>query len=127
MLLIMLGGAVGCYLRYAISRWINQQPWGQFFPFGTLVVNVVGCFILAVAAVIILEHLPPAHQDWYLLIGTGFCGGFTTFSTFGWETYKLLRDGSWSYAVANILGSCLAGLAAIMLAVTLTGMILPKK
>lgn len=127
MLLIMLGGALGCYLRYLVSRWCNQQPWGQVFPFGTLVVNVSGCFILAIAATIILERLPPAYQDWYLLIGTGFCGGFTTFSTFGWETFKLVRDGSWWYALANVFGSCLAGLLGILLAVMLVNLVFPRK
>jgi CrcB protein len=127
MLLIMLGGALGCYLRYVVSKWFNEQPWGQAFPFGTLAVNVIGCFILALAAAIILERLPPAHQDWYLLIGTGFCGGFTTFSTFGWETYKLIRDGSWWYAVANVFGSCFAGLLGILLAVMLVSLVFPKR
>lgn len=127
MLLIMLGGALGCYLRYVVSKWYNEQPWGQTFPFGTLVVNVTGCFILGVAAVIILERLTPAHQDWYLLIGTGFCGGLTTFSTFGWETYKFVRDGSWWYALANVFGSCLAGFLGILLAVMLVGLVFPKK
>jgi CrcB protein len=96
------------------------------FPFGTLVVNVTGCFILALAAVIILERLPPGHQNWYLLIGTGFCGGYTTFSTFGWETYKLVRDGSWWFALANVFGSCLAGFLGILAAVILVDLIFPK-
>jgi CrcB protein len=127
MLLIMLGGALGCYLRYVVSKWCNAQPWGQAFPYGTLVVNVSGCFLLAIAAVLLLERLPPAYQDWYLLIGTGFCGGFTTFSTFGWETYKLVRDGSWWYALANVFGSCLAGFLGILLAVMLVGLIFPRR
>ncbi len=127
MLLIMLGGALGCYLRYAVSKWCDEQPWGQSFPYGTLLVNVSGCFILAIAAAIILERMPPAYQNWYLLIGTGFCGGFTTFSTFGWETYKLMRDGSWWYALANVLGSVLAGLVGIMLALAVISLVFPRR
>lgn len=126
MLLIMLGGAIGSYLRYGLSRWFNTQPWGQAFPYGTLVINVSGSFILAVAAVIILERLPPEHQDWYLLIGTGFCGGYTTFSTFEWETFKLVRDGSWWYALANGLGSLLAGFVGVLLAVVLVNGLFPR-
>lgn len=127
MLLIMLGGALGCYLRYAVSKWCDEQPWGQSFPYGTLLVNVSGCFLLAVAAAVILERMPPAYQNWYLLIGTGFCGGFTTFSTFGWETYKLMRDGSWWYALANVLGSVLAGLVGIMLALAVISLVFPRR
>jgi CrcB protein len=127
MLLVVLGGALGCWLRYVVSRWCNLQPWGQVFPWGTLLINVSGSFILALAAVIILERLPPAHQDWYLLIGTGFCGGFTTFSTFEWETFKLIRDGSWWLALANVVGSFLAGFLGILLAVMLVGLIFPRR
>jgi CrcB protein len=127
MLLIMLGGALGSYLRYGLGKWFNTQPWGQVFPYGTLVINVSGSFILGLAAIIILERLPPEHQDWYLLIGTGFCGGYTTFSTFEWETFQLVRDGSWWYALANVFGSCLAGFLAILLAVLLVGLVFPRR
>ena len=121
-LLIIVGGGVGCYLRYVLSKWCNSQPWGQVFPWGTLIINVSGCFILAAAAVIFLERQPPAYQDWYLLIGTGFCGGYTTFSTFGWETFNLIRLGSWWFALANAFGSLLAGLFGVFLAVWLVGL-----
>jgi len=127
MLLVMLGGALGTYLRYALATWFNRQPWGQVFPYGTLFINVTGSFILAVVAVIILERLPPEHQNWYLLIGTGFCGGYTTFSTFEWETFKLVRDGSWWYALANVLGSVLAGFVGVLLGVLLVGLVFPRK
>ena len=119
MLLVMLGGAVGTYARYALGRWIGSQPWAQGFPYGTLVINVSGSFILAVASVIILERLPPEHQNLYLLIGTGFCGGYTTFSTFEWETFKLVRDGSWWLALGNVVGSVLAGFLGVVLGVAL--------
>jgi CrcB protein len=127
MLLLLLGGAVGTYLRYAVGKWFNSQPWAEGFPYGTMFINVTGSFILAVAAVIILERLPPAHQDWYLLVGTGFCGGYTTFSTFEWETFRLVRDGSWWYALGNVFGSVIAGFVGVLLGVALVGLLFPRQ
>jgi CrcB protein len=127
MVLLMVGGAIGTYARYWLGRWFDEQPWTQGLPFGTFVINVSGSFILGVAALVILERLPPEHQNWYLLIGTGFCGGYTTFSTFEWETFKLVRDGSWMFALANVFGSVLAGFAGILLAVALVNGIFPKR
>lgn len=126
MLLLMLGGALGTYLRYLVGRWFNNQPWGQAFPYGTLFINVSGSFILAVAASIVLERLPPEHQDWYLLIGTGFCGGYTTFSTFEWETFRLVRDGSWVHALGNVAGSVVAGFVGVLLGVFLVEWLFPR-
>lgn len=125
--LLMVGGALGTYLRYLVGRWFDSQPWGQEFPFGTLFINVTGSFILAAAAVVILERLPPRHQDWYFLIGTGFCGGYTTFSTFEWETFRLVRDGSWWHALGNVVGSVVAGFLGVLLGVTLIAALFPRK
>ncbi|MCS6850508.1 MAG: fluoride efflux transporter CrcB [Gemmataceae bacterium] len=126
MVLLMLGGALGTYARYTVGRWISSQPWAQGFPFGTLVVNVIGSFLLAVTAVVVLE-LFAEHQDWYLLLGTGFCGGFTTFSTFEWETFKLVREGSWVAALLNVFGSVVAGFVGVLLGVALVMLLFSRR
>jgi len=127
MFLVMLGGALGTYLRYLLGYWVRDHPWVQWFPFATLFINVSGSFILGLAAGIIIERLPPEHSHWYLLIGTGFCGGYTTFSTFSLETVKLIRDGSWWLALANVLGSVGAGILSVFLALALVNLIFPRQ
>jgi CrcB protein len=124
MLLLMLGGALGTYLRYRVGRWFASQPWGQGFPYGTLVINVSGSFILGAAVVLFLEA--STQPNWYLLIGVGFCGGYTTFSTFEWETYKLVRDGSHWRALANVTVSVVAGFVGVVLGVFLVSGFAPR-
>lgn len=126
-LLLAAGGATGTIARYAVGRWVNEQVWARGLPWGTLIINVTGSFILAAAAVIILEKLPPARQDWFLLVGTGFCGAYTTFSTFEWETFLLLRDGSWRMALANVAASVAAGMLGVILAVILAHQLFPQR
>jgi CrcB protein len=127
MLLVLLGGAIGTYARYALGKWIGSQPWAEGFPYGTLVINVTGSFVLGFASVVILERLRPEYQPLYLLVGTGFCGGYTTFSTFEWETFKLVRDGSWWLALANVLASVLVGFLGLLLGVVLAGLVFPRR
>lgn len=127
MLLVMLGGALGSLSRYLVSRWFGAHHWAQVFPFGTLFINVSGSFVLAVAAILVTERLPPGYENWFLLIGTGFCGGFTTFSTFEWETFRLVRDERWFYALLNVVGSCIAGFVGVLLGVGLVRFLFPRR
>ena len=117
---------LGTFARCWVGRWAASHTWGQAFPYGTLIINVSGSFILGVTAVIVFERLPPEYANLYLLVGTGFCGGFTTFSTFEWETFQLVRDGSWWLALANVVGSVVAGFLGILLAVALVHGLFPK-
>lgn len=124
--LLVVGGGAGTYARYGLSRWFAAQPWAEGFPWGTLVINVSGSFLLALAAVVFLERLPPQHQQWFLLVGTGFCGGFTTFSTFEWETFKLVREGCYAAALGNVTVSVAAGFVGVLLGVGLTNWLWPR-
>lgn len=126
MLLLIIGGAVGTCLRYWISRWFASQSWGQDFPFGTLAINVTGSFILAFSAVLFLKRLPMEYQDWFLLVGTGFCGGYTTFSSFEWETFKLVDDGSWGLALLYVVVSVVGGFIGVFGGVILSRILFPE-
>lgn len=114
MILLIVGGAAGTLLRYYVDQWFRAHIWAQVFPWGIFCINVTGSFILGVTWVALARY--PA---WGLLIGTGFCGGYTTFSTFELQTLSLVRDGSWAYAMGNVVGSVLVGFAAVLLGVLL--------
>jgi CrcB protein len=113
--LIAVGSAIGGNFRYFLGRWIDSHPWAEGFPWGTFVINVTGSLFLGFFAVVLLERLDPARRGLYLMAGTGFCGGYTTFSTFEWETFKLIRDGSWPTALGNVLGSVAVGFVGVSL------------
>jgi fluoride exporter len=123
--LLSLGGAIGTCARYYLSVWIGSPAWARGFPLGTFVINVTGSFILGAAAVVIRQRLPPEYGYWYLLIGTGFCGGYTTFSAFEYETYELVALGSWLMALANVMGSVIAGFVGVILAVVVASVLFP--
>lgn len=127
MLALMIDGAGGTCCRYWLGRWFDCQPWAQVFPYGTLAINVSGSFLLGLVAVRFLERLPPRHENWYLFLGTGFSGGYTTFSTFEWETFQLLRDGSWTRALANVLASVAAGFVGVALGAALGSGLLTRR
>jgi CrcB protein len=117
-LLLAVSGAVGTLLRYALQG-IVQFRSSPDFPTGTLAVNVLGCFLLGGADQFALQHLsiPP---EWRIAMTIGFCGAFTTFSTFGWETVGMLDEGQWTaaavYVTLSVMGGILAVLAGMRLA-----------
>jgi CrcB protein len=105
LLLVVVGAAVGAPLRYATDRIVASRH-ATGFPWGTFTVNVVGSFVLGL---VVGGAASPALTA---LIGTGFCGALTTYSTFGYETVQLAEGGSKLFAVFNALGSVFAGLGA---------------
>ncbi|WP_214414168.1 fluoride efflux transporter CrcB [Sphaerisporangium fuscum] len=104
-LLVALGAAIGAPLRYLTGRLVQSRH-DSVFPWGTLTVNLAGSFALGV-----LTGLPAGTQ-WSAVLGTGFCGALTTYSTFSYETLRLVQDGSRFYALANVVASLVAGLGA---------------
>ncbi|HET6292386.1 MAG TPA: fluoride efflux transporter CrcB [Kribbella sp.] len=109
LLLVAAGAAVGAPLRYLVDRTVQRRR-DSAFPWGTLTVNVMGSFVLG------LLTMTTDHTI-TLLLGVGFCGAFTTYSTFGYETIRLAEDGSRRYAVLNVVVSLSAGLTAAILGV----------
>ncbi|MHB8893586.1 MAG: fluoride efflux transporter CrcB [Candidatus Geothermincolia bacterium] len=102
-MLIAVCGALGCLLRYFLSGWVHGLL-GRGFPYGTYAVNVVGAFLIGFIMELGLRStLIPVELRTGLTIG--FLGGLTTFSTFSYETFKLLEDGELLYAGVNILVS----------------------
>ena len=103
-LLVLIGGAIGAPLRYLTDQAVQRRR-RTAFPWGTWTVNVIGSFVLGLVAA--------AGPTWVVtLVGTGFCGALTTFSTFGVETVQLAEKGAWSAALANVALSLGLGLAA---------------
>ena len=112
-LLILLGGGVGSLARYVVGSVIATR-FGTRFPAGTMVVNVTGCFLIGLIMTLLTERLQP-HPYWRLALVVGFLGGYTTFSSFEWETYSAVREGGLWIGLANIVGSVTLGYAAVWL------------
>jgi CrcB protein len=108
-LLVALGGVAGCVARYWVSAWV--QGGGTAFPAGTLAVNVAGSFAIGVVMALSNER-GVVGADLRLLLTTGFCGGFTTMSTFSYETLALAHNGHPAVAAGNIGATLVACLAA---------------
>lgn len=108
-LAVLLGGAIGAPLRYLTDVFVQSRH-DSDFPWGTFTVNVVGSLVLGVTAATVVEL---GSASWVLaFVGTGICGALTTFSTFGYETVRLLDEGSVLAAAANSIASIVVGLGA---------------
>lgn len=117
---VVAGGVLGAPSRYALDQWVNSRTKG-FFPWGTFLINATGAFLLGLISGLALYHglghLPVA------VVGTGFCGAYTTFSTFSYETVRLIEEGTVEAAVRNMAGSLTLGLAAAAAGIALAALI----
>ena len=116
LILVMLGGALGAGLRYGVSVWALQSI-GAGLPWGTLIVNLVGGFLIGLLAGAFIRE--GAGVPVHLLIGTGLLGGFTTFSAFSLETALMIEGGqiglAAGYALASVIGAVLLSFAGLWL------------
>ena len=115
LLAVAVGGAVGACTRYVVSQWAAGR-FGADFPYGTLIVNVVGCFIIGVFLTLTTERLIVSPY-WRLVVAVGFLGGLTTFSSFGYETLRLVEEADLLQAFWNIALNLGVGLGATWLGI----------
>ena len=106
--LIAIFGAIGTLARYGLQGLV-QLKMASTFPYGTMLVNLSGCFLLGLIGQLTLNRMvmPP---EWRVAIAVGFFGGYTTFSSFGWETAKMFEAGEWLRASSYVLSSVILGL-----------------
>ena len=110
-LLVMLGAAFGGAARYALYTVITERMLSKF-PYGTVIVNITGCFLIGLAMPFFLDGAP-SLQNWRLLLVTGVLGGYTTFSSFMWEAFQSSSAGDRAIALANIVASVVLGFLAV--------------
>jgi len=117
---LVLAGAVGALARYLVDGWVQGRARGVY-PYGTFVVNASGSFLLGLVTGLALYHnlgvIPKTA------VGTGFCGAYTTFSTFSYETMRLVEEGSLQAAATNALTSVVVGLLAAGAGLALTALL----
>jgi CrcB protein len=116
-LVLALGATLGAAARYYVTLWMEARL-GAAFPYATLLINVLGSFLLG-AFITLSSEWSGIGPELRLLVATGFCGSFTTFSTFSNETLFLLTSGHYIGAVVNVVGSVLLGLGGAVLGVVL--------
>jgi len=116
LLLVITGAAIGAPLRYLTDRAVQSRH-DTVFPWGTFTVNVLGSLILGIITGAVTSG--GASPQVQLAVGTGFCGALTTYSTFSYETLRLLEDDARLFAAANIVASIVAGLGSAFLGVAI--------
>jgi CrcB protein len=108
---IAIGGMLGTLARYGMQQWVNRN-FIFAFPYGTFAVNILGCFLIGIVYAL-SEKGNLLTPEWRLFLTTGFCGGFTTFSTFSYESMQLMRDGEYLTMIVYSLASMVIGITAV--------------
>jgi fluoride exporter len=109
-LLVMAGAAIGGLGRYLLATAISAR-FPQRFWYGTVIVNITGCFLIGVVMTILTQRQP--NPNWRLFLVVGILGGYTTFSSFAYETYQLIKDGDFAKGFVNVAVSVIAGYLAL--------------
>jgi CrcB protein len=109
---VSLGAVVGAAARYAMSRWAAKIL-SPDFPYGTLFINITGSFLLGLFLIWTSERVL-ADPKWRLLIAIGFCGSYTTFSSYAFETFAYFEQGHWAFFAANIVANNVLCLLAVI-------------
>jgi CrcB protein len=118
-LMVLVGGGVGALARYVLGAEIAARV-GERFPLGTLVINVTGSFLIGLLMTLFTERLQP-HPNWRLLLVVGVLGGYTTFSTFEYETFRAVQDGGKWIGMLNVVGSVVMGYIAVWIGAAIVG------
>lgn len=113
--LVAVGGGIGAVTRYLVSTWAAAR-FGSDFPYGTLIVNMVGCFIIGAFMSLVTERVI-VNPYWRLFVSVGFLGGLTTFSSFSYETLRLLEEADFVQAFSNVGLNILIGFLATWLGI----------
>lgn len=117
-----MGGFIGTVARY-LSQQLVYRFYPAIFPMGTLAVNVIGCLLIGIIYVF-SERGNLLSPEWRLFLTTGICGGFTTFSTFSYESVQLLNEGEYSYVTVYAVASVVLGVLATLFGIWITKTIL---
>jgi CrcB protein len=116
--LVFFGGGIGSIARYSLTKLVSDR-WGTDFPFGTLGVNIMGSFLIGIIYAALQKYSSGQQAEIKLLLVTGFCGGFTTFSSFAYENNLLWQQGNGSLALIYTVTSLVVSLIATFIGMTL--------
>jgi CrcB protein len=111
LILVGLGGFLGAIARFVVGSLVTSR-WGAGWPLGTFIINISGCFMIAFFVTLTSERVTIA-EGWRFLFPIGFVGAYTTFSTYEFETMRLIESGAWVRAASYVVASTIVGLAAV--------------